>query len=248
MKKYGRLLVSYAAIAAVATLAYAPQFGIGLNPFDASGSILSQGFAIILGIVLASGLTASTYSYLKAPTYRLLTSDEASSAEQVLPLLSEYSETSVVGKYAAEGIGQIESMARKRRRLEHSLETSFSPGSMSWDRFASVVDAAQQAIIKNCAMLANRIQSFDLEGYQHAHRLLRKADELDRELAEERERVYTDYLSDMGGILTANERLLLEMSKLEDELLDLDQSASEGENDSLLEEVQTLIEQTKYYR
>ena len=52
----------------------------------------------------------------------------------------------------------------------------------------------------------------------------------------------------MREVLEANERLLLEMGKLEMELSDLQSDDNKEDNTHMLEEVKDLLEQTKYYR
>ena len=52
----------------------------------------------------------------------------------------------------------------------------------------------------------------------------------------------------MRAILTATERLLLELAKLEDELSDLEDSSNQAANGAMVQEIQELIDQTKLYQ
>ena len=60
--------------------------------------------------------------------------------------------------------------------------------------------------------------------------------------------MYELSLNDMRGIVAANERLLVELEKFGIEMGQLETSASAEVNNRLLEEVTTLVEETKYYQ
>jgi hypothetical protein len=109
-----------------------------------------------------------------------------------------------------------------------------------------VADSARSTLLRNCALLANRIQAFDVDAYRKSKRRLPGAGE--STLANEQLAVYEDALSDIREVLEANERLLLEMGKLEMELSDLQGDDTREDNTKMLDEVKNLLEQTKYYR
>ncbi|MDO4405224.1 MAG: hypothetical protein Q4C09_09325 [Atopobiaceae bacterium] len=244
MRKYARLLASYAAIAITGMVLYTPWL-VGLTPSDPS--ILRAGLSVISGILLTVAFGASTYAYLKEPEYRLLESSEVNEPDDVLPQLRQFTELPAVGGFAAEAVSQIESMDRRHRRLNQVIDSAFGPESLSHDKFVAVVDATERTLLKNCALLSNRIQAFDVDGYRSSQRRLLKPADTDT-LGEERQRVYNDALDDMRQVIDANERLLLEMGKLEMELSDLESDDNREDNTQMLEEVQGLLEQTKYYR
>ena len=272
MKKYVRLLASYAAIAISGMVLYTPWL-VGLTPTDPS--ILRAGLSVICGIVLTGAFGASTYSYLHEPEYRLLEAADVDDVDDVLPQLRGFAELPVVGSTAAEAAGQIETMERRRNRLEKIIVAKFGAESLSHDKFAAVVEAAWHTLLRNCALLCNRIQAFDLEGYRKLRRSLpasaRRAlpSVLDLEspqpqsrdlvnthkpmdgiagIEAERAALYEEALRDMRDVLEANERLLLEMGKLEMELSDLESDDNRDDNTRMLDEVKELIEQTQYYR
>ena len=62
MKKYARLLASYAAIAIAAMVLYTPWL-VGLTPSDPS--ILRAGLSVICAILLTGAFGGSTYAYLR---------------------------------------------------------------------------------------------------------------------------------------------------------------------------------------
>ena len=246
MRKYTRLLASYAAIAISGMVLYTPWL-VGLTPSDPS--ILRAGLSVICGIVLTGAFGASTYAYLHEPEFRLLEAAEVNDEDDVLPQLRAFSGTPVVGSYASDAASQIESMGHRREHLYRVIDAKFGAGSLSSGKFGAVVDAAYRTLLRNCALLSNRIQSFDVDGYRKAKRTLAvPAINRDNSLEEERMRIYQDALSDMREVIDANERLLLEMGRLEMELTDLEADDTREDNTRMLEEVNELLEQTKYYR
>ena len=169
-----------------------------------------------------------------------------SDTEDVLPYLKSMGELPVVGSYADEASGQIETMERRHQRLYRVIESTFGETSLSAGKFCAVADSARSTLLRNCALLANRIQAFDVDAYRKSKRRLPGAGE--STLANEQLAVYEDALSDMREVLEANERLLLEMGKLEMELSDLQGDDTREDNTKMLDEVKSLVEQTKYYR
>ena len=245
MKKYARLLASYAAIAITGMVLYTPWL-VGLTPSDPS--ILRAGLSVICGIALAGAFGASTYAYLHEPEYHLLETSEVNDADDVLPQLRGLSELAVVGSYSSEAVAQIESMGHRRERLYRVLDDKFGEESLSRDKFAAVVDAGWRTLLRNCALLTNRAQSFDVDGYRALRRRLPDSRQASDPLEAEQMRMYEGVLDDMREVIEANERLLLEMGKLEMELSDLESDDNREDNTRMLDEVRDLLEQTKYYR
>ncbi|MBP1576781.1 MAG: hypothetical protein J6A68_04525, partial [Oscillospiraceae bacterium] len=180
---------------------------------------------------------------------KLLESAEIDDPDDVLPQLEGFSEQPVVGSYAAEAANQIENMEHRRRRLYRAIEATFGAESLSRDKFIAVVDAAERTLLRNCALLSNRIQSFDVSGYRSAKRQIGSGgSSADTRLQEERMTMYENALQDMREVIEANERLLLQMGKLEIEISDLESDDNREDNSKMLEEVKGLLEETKYYR
>ncbi len=243
MKKYARLLASYAAIAITGMVLYTPWL-VGLTPADPS--IVRASLSVICGIVLAGAFAGSTYVYLHEAEYRLLETSEVNEADDVLPQLRGLSDTPVVGTFAQQASTQVESAGYRHERLRRVVSATFSEGSLSWDKFMAVIDASQRTLLRNCALLANRIHAFDVDAYRSARRKRPDADA--QALDGERLAVYDGALAGMREVIEANERLLLEMGKLEMEISDMKADDAREDNTRMLDEVRELVEQTKYYR
>lgn len=224
-------------IALAVVFLYAP-WALALRPWDYD--ILRAGFSIIAGIGLVAVFGATTYFSLKDPDIKLLEPANVVSDDEVLPLLSQYAGTPFVGDVASQAIEQINSSSRKRGRLRKIVSAQFSEGSLSWDKFSGLVDMAVRTVLRNAALVANGLQSFDQEGYSRARR---HKDAQTEQLA-----LYDKSLASMREALEANERILLEMGKLELELGTLEADDTRTEADQTIEELRGLIEETRYYR
>ena len=240
MKRYAKLLATYVLIALAVVLLYAP-WGLALRPWDYD--LLRAGLSIICAIALAGTFGASTYLALKDPDVKLLEPTKIMDDDEVIPVLEEYLEAPYVGEIAQETLEQIHSATRKRKRLRKIIAVHFSEGSMSWDKFTSLVDMAERTILRNSALIANGVQSFDREGYTKAKRHKSNANARSAQIE-----LYDKSVASMQEIIDANERVLLEMAKLEMELSQLEADDTRESAGETIEELQDLIEETRYYR
>ena len=237
MKRYAKLLAIYVLIALAVVLLYAP-WGLALRPTDYD--LLRAGLSIIAGVALAGVFGASTYLTLKEPDVKLLEPATVVKEEEIIPILEEYADTPHVGDIASEALEQVNSAARKRKRLHKVISVQFSEGSLSWDRFTHLVDTAQRTVLRNSALVANNIQSFDRDAYTKAKK---RGDSQAQQVA-----VYDEALANMQEVLRANEQILLEMAKLELELSKLEADDTREAADQTIEELEGLIGETRYYR
>lgn len=248
MKRYARLLATYILIAVAVVVLYAP-WGLALRPWDFD--ILRAGMSIIAGVALAGVFGTSTYFALKEPDQKLLQAADVVSAEEVIPVLREYVEAPYVGGIAADAIDQVQSATRKRERLRKAIGAQFSEGSLTWDRFASLVDQAEQTVVRNAALIANGVQTFDCDEYKKDLADVRRAhknDAVDVGIQRKQVAVHERSLDHMREVLEANERVLLEMGKLELELSRLEEGDTLEDNNQTVGDLQTLIDETRYYR
>ena len=166
--------------------------------------------------------------------------------------LQEYEKTTAVGVYARQAIAELEAAERKRNTLYEIIGNKFQPGSITWEKFAEGIEAATQAIAFNSALLTKRIKAFDVEDYKRNAKNtitgLFNRGTVPEEVRQERRAMYEANLDEMRTIVTANERLLTELDRFAIEMGRLESGANEQSNDRLLEEINTLVDETKYYR
>lgn len=178
--------------------------------------------------------------------------DAGATAESISNMLKRYTHAAVVGERAKEGLAALENDKRKRAAFHAVLEKKFQPNSLSWDKFAVAADMTHDAILRNCAALANRIQVFDRAGYKkdelgHRSSTWRKEQTLDPVEAE-KQRVLQEGLDEMDAILKSNDKLLTELDKLTLELGKLSDADTSANTEGIVDEIRTLIDETKYYQ
>lgn len=238
MKRYLRLFAIYVAIALAVVVLYAP-WGLALRPWDYS--ILRAGASIICGIALAGTFVTSTWFALKDPDVKLLDAAEVDSDEEVLAILAEYADSEYVSQISREATDQVRRASYLEDRLMRQISRQFSEHSLSWERFCELAKRAHTQVLRNAALVANDIQSFDRAGYARERAKARSGAEsatlalLDSTLAEMRE------------VLDANEQLLLEMARLEHEVKRLDVGDAREDAESCMDDLRQLIQDTKYY-
>lgn len=177
------------------------------------------------------------------------------SIDSIRTVLKRHLSTKGVNTYARAGLNSLESSERKATAFLNMLDSKFEPGSITWQKFAGAADATRQAVIRNCADLANAIQLFDYEDYRRTERTRRMATyrksidgTMDQTTQIEKQHLHNKQLADMQAIIDRNDKLLLELDKFTAELGTLNDSGSSAESDKLIEEIQQLAAETKYYK
>lgn len=180
----------------------------------------------------------------KPPEYEHIDTDGSISEEHVKTILKKYTHRYGVGDLARSGIDSLESVSRKRESFYAALDAKFKPQTISWDRFAVGADTAFTAIVRGTAQLANGIQAFDSDEYR---RMERQANTLDA-TQQERLGMLQGRLDGMKEIVAGNQRMLLELDKLEAELGKLESDERAGQSEDILAEIRTLTDEMKYYQ
>lgn len=254
MRRYLKLIGIDVAIALATVALFSPGL-LGLTPLDPNPVVAAA--SVTAGVALAGTAVVANKRLLSGPTYRMLeigdgsASSPSASFDDVYMTLVEHSDDRYVGRVAASAAQQMESAARRRGRLMAAIDGKFEQGSLTWQRFSSVVESATSAIVRNSAMLANRVQAFDADGYAEIVRLTSTGayhgDAIPDDIQEERRRIYERDLDSLQSVLAANERMLLEMDRFAAELSALDSAALASGSDEMLEEIRRLVDQTRLY-
>ena len=184
--------------------------------------------------------------------YVRLDIDAGTTAEQICEVMEEYTTDPVVGERAEAVIATLSSCDRRRQTLMAELEGTFARGSISWEKFAVPTKAALDAILRNSALLANRIQAFDTAGYLRVFKAVQRdalvAPSTGAKSRSERLEIYKQSLASLDAIQETNEGLLLELDKLAIELGSIQQADESDEGDTILSEIRRLIDEARYYR
>ena len=257
MKKWRGTIAFNVAMIILIIILFSPA-GLQLSPFS------SNLFAAIFSVVAIAFIG---YELIRVNSRALLTARserkvaelgsgdkeiERVSADDVKRSLGEFEKTAVVGILAKQATEQLDRAENKRATLFEAIGNKFQEGSLTYQRFAEVIDAATYAIVHNSAILSRRIQGFDVQDYNKNARAtitgLFNRSTVPEDLRREKRQVYEASLDDMRGIIAANEKLLIELDKFSLEMTQLEASEHAEKNDRLLEEVTTLVNETQYYK
>ena len=107
----------------------------------------------------------NTASQPKRPAYVRFDVERGVNEAQLRSCMHAYEDAQVVGAYARDILQTLDARSFRMRSLLPEIDAKFEPRSLSWEKFRTSADAALDAIFKNCTLLANRIQSFDVAEY-----------------------------------------------------------------------------------
>ena len=181
--------------------------------------------------------------------------DTGATEKSIESVLHRYAHANVVGSRARAGIDALENERRKRAAFLAVLERKFQPNSLSWNKFAVAADMTHEAVLRNCASLANRIQVFDRGAYGKKELGHRSSTWRERNnqsqvvdpVSDEKQQVLQASLDEMDAILQSNDHLLTELDKLTLELSKLTDAEANADTENIVDEIRTLIDQTQYY-
>lgn len=196
----------------------------------------------------ASGASASANHH----GYTRLDVDAGATAETISAVMRNYVNDPVLGRRARGVIETLESADHRRESLFAELDGTFQRGTISWDKFAGPAYAALDSVLRNSALLANRIQAFDSAGYLRLREdLAAEAEDGEAHHSETRQRrlqLYREMLESLDTLQDTNEGLLLELDKLVTELSTINGPGQGEKSDQIIDEIRRLVDEAKYYR
>jgi hypothetical protein len=207
--------------------------------------------ALIVFAVRKASSAIKGHDTYDAPAYKHLDRTAGTTPDDIVNVMKRYVHADAVDTRARTTITEVENATRKRDGIVNLLSGKFAEGSMTWDRFVVATDSAYQTVLDNCVLLANRIQTFDVQDYRMLARSRGasfKKDAIPDDLQEERWLTLNDALSEMDDIITANEKLLLELDRFSAEIGQLNQLGTDERTAEMLEEIKNLTEEAKLYR
>lgn len=200
----------------------------------------------------------ASHTQASAPTpsprmksYEYLDVDSGATAQKIIEVMHPYEQERVTGFYAKEIINVLQMAEMRKKSLFSELDNKFSKNSITWDHFAGTASEAFDAILRNSALLANRVQAFDVEDYERMEQFYRTGGEMRNGKQDpariKRWELLRETKTEMDELRSANEGLLLELNKLTSALSKLGSSESTDESARIAQEVSRLAEETKYY-
>lgn len=190
-------------------------------------------------------------SSVRMRSYEYLDVDSGATPQKIIEVMRAYEHNRVTGFYAREIIDVLEMSDLQRKSLFSELDSKFSKKSITWDHFATTASEALDAILRNCALLANRVQAFDVEDYERMEHFYTTGGEMRNGKQDpariKRWELLRETKAEMDELRSANEALLLELKKLSAALARLSSNESTDESARIAQEVSRLAEETKYY-
>ena len=240
MKRIIKLILLNLSIAAGAVIAYSDGL-LGLRPSDPS--ILRAGFSIIIGIALAFALIYGNYKLLQEP--KIVEREALTNPDQVEALLKEFTGSSYFGNYARTAIDQLRRIAASARRTAAVIREKFQTGTISFDKYMSIIEAAGAAAIENIRNIAMRMQMFDDAEYRRLKNY--HQDTIPDEIQQKQLELYDRNTQFIKNSIGVTEELILKMDTL---ALEVSDSSARNENDAeeLLDEITKLTSELKYYK
>lgn len=185
-------------------------------------------------------------------TYEYFDVDAGATSQRIIQVMRDYEQDRVVGIYASEVVSALSMTELKRRSIFSEIDSKFSRSSISWDHFAAPTTEACDTLLRNCALLANRVQAFDVDDYERMERFYTTGGEMRNGVQDpsriKRWELLRHTKDQMDELRSANEALLLELNKLSSALSAMSSTESADDTTRIAQEVARLAEETKYYR
>ena len=219
-----------------AVVTYSPGL-LGWYPNDPS--IFKAGMSILIGIFLAVMFFYGNSRLLSGP--RMPVNVEVKDVSQAQKILDMYKNGSYFGKTAQTVLDQIERLGRSMGRLQSEIDRRFEKNSMSNDKYSAIVNEANLSLVDNLISAAHKMQFFD-EG-EYTRLLNHKQDSIPDDIQQQQLELYRMNEQSIKNVVTANERLILQLDTLAVEL-----GGHSEDNDKLLDEIKKLTQEVKYYK
>ena len=213
---------------------------MGLRPTDAS--ILRAGMSIFMGIAGAFAFFYGNYTLLSEPEHYRFTQSDLVDLSHARAVLSSYHGGKYFGKLADTTSDQLLRLERTMERAKTAVGSKFDNGSMSYDRYASTIRAAEEAALGNVVAMASRMQIFDEKDYARLRNY--RNDDIPDSIQEKQIALYNENMKQLEEAVAANEELILALDSMS---LELAKPGEEKTTDPLLEEIHRLTQQVKMY-
>lgn len=207
----------------------------------ASPSIVNTSLAILLGIGSVAGVGYTSYQLFLPDKICLNNGMNVTHASELLVKVADMNE----GKFSEAAnliLQQINSINSAASITENQIHNKFNRGSLTYNKYATVVDAAVKAAFNNINKAANMLSIIDFDRYHRAK------NNYGDNIADESQKRQTDLvdnnLNTVHKIITSNEELILKLDELTNKIV---AEYDESNNNDVLEEIKRLTEQLKIY-
>ncbi|MFC4303597.1 hypothetical protein [Cohnella boryungensis] len=240
--KYIKLAGLLIAVAAANIVVLSPGF-IGLR---LDGTPLSAALGVALLLASSLILAYGCYSLLFQPPIALPLK-RIETHEDYAEALSHFRRVKALESDIALALDQLDRIRKRLGTLLTVVNQRFDAGELSHRKFSSVILEVEKLFYLNIRSLLNRLSVFDESEFERV--MGRNSGRFPPKLLQEKRNVYNDYLSFVKSSLGANEEILLKLDKLLLEISRLDSFEFQDiEGMPCMQEIDSLIRQTKYYK
>lgn len=240
--KYIKLLGFILGVVILNILVLSPGF-LGV---EIGGSALSTAFGVTLLFASALVLLYVSYVLLFKPSV-VLPVKQIKTHEDYVEALTHYRSVKALEDDITLVLEQLDRMLKKKDTLLNVLNQRFDTTELSYKKFTSVTQEVEKLFYLNVRSILNRLNVFDESEFESV--MNKKSTQFSQELLQEKTNVYNEYLSFVKGSIGTNEEILLKLDKLLLEISRLDSfELGDIENMPCMQEIDSLIKQTKYYK
>ena len=159
--------------------------------------------------------------------------------------------SSKIQSIAADAAKQEQRIPVQSQKLYNIVHQTFGAQSMTGQKYLSIINAAFDKIRANHQTMLRQMQAFDEQGYVRLAQMIQNGwhayDNIDDIIQTEQLDLYEKQIEHMKDVLNDNERIFLFLEKLSLELQSMSSTKENQATIDLLNEIQSLIGDVKYY-
>ncbi|MBQ7058702.1 MAG: hypothetical protein IJM83_05290 [Firmicutes bacterium] len=172
-------------------------------------------------------------------------------ARQAQPQAQTVARSAKIQSIAADAAKQEQKIPVQSKRLYDIVHQTFGAQSMTGQKYLSIVSAAYDKIRANHQTMLRQMQAFDEQEYVRLSQMIQNGwhqyDNIDDTIQTEQLGLFGKQIEQMTEELNANERIFLFLEKLSLELQSMSSTKENQATLDLLNEIQSLIGDVKYY-
>lgn len=239
-KKFRKLLFGNAGFIVAFVLLFSPGF-LGLKLADAN--IIRAALSVSLGIMLPVGMVTYNYKTLTKKENLKYIGSSKCSVEEMKAQMQHYLGSGLFGQVARVSIDQLDKCVEMQTGVYEILDRKFDKGSLTYQKFASIANAALSAVVANMSNMLNRMRVIN-DG-EYARLLNYKNDDIPDDIQIQRLELYDKNIAEVKERRNQNEGLIYKLDELRLELAASE--AVDAEGIKAYAEIDTLIKQIDYY-
>ncbi len=188
------------------------------------------------------------------PMLHFLKGNEFTKPEDYAEALKAKKGKGVFDEEIDNAIEQVGRMKDKDRALDSILEQFFLPQEITYSRFQNTINPVQALFYNNIKKMLNRMLIFDYKDYEKLRQKIADSrppggvsvvsKSVDTQMG-----IYREHIEYVRDLVSMNEEILIKLDGLLLEISKLDDLDEKGlENIAAIQEINDLIDQTKYYK